>query len=429
MKFRTDGMRGLAKNFNLNGIRAMGQYIAMSSKIRPILIGRDTRKSGGEFVNALIEGISSTGQKVISAGFLPTPAISFLTKKYGAGYGVMVTASHNPKEYNGLKFFDVNGKKIPKCVQSALERVYEYPGLLDFESDYRYVEEVDKVGQELYLSSIKPQDFKLGGFEKKIVLDLANGATSLIGERLFKELDFNPIVYNSYVLSGNINDNCGSCHPEFISRKVREEGAYCGIALDGDGDRVIFCDEKGKVIDGDQILTYLAIDSKFRNGLNGLVLTDYSNYAVDDYLAQKNILVERVRNGDINVMNKMRELGINLGGEKSGHIVLGNNKGSGDGLHSAVELLSRIDLGIPISEQLDLVKMNPQTLFNIPLKASLNGDGRKVQDLALDLSNEYDLRRIFVRESGTEALLRVLVEGESSDHFGDVKKRIKAILP
>lgn len=427
MKFGTDGIRGKFEDFNLEQFKQIGYFLGTAAKSRNVAIGNDSRESCKPLFDAIATGVNASGNIVVDCGVIPTPGLSFLTKDLDCGYGVQITASHNSAEYNGIKIFDLNGRKLSSSAQNLIlyDSIHN-----SFEGNLNgtMIRNLSKKGRERYLEFILKNSGKNIGNGVRVAVDCANGATAGFAEELFFKLGFNPEIYNSG--SGLINDECGSCYPEFIGQKVKNTNAYCGICFDGDGDRVIFCDEYGATISGDQLISFLALDLNKKNSLENktVVLTDYSNLAVDEYLGWNGITVSRVANGDRNVMTEMIDNKYNLGGENSGHIIMNKFIGSGDALYSAAQILSRLDFSNFISNQLNLVKMNPQKLFNIPLSKKLNGDFVKFENLAEILKIEYNLDRVFVRESGTEPILRVLVEGDDLGKVGEVKKAFKNLL-
>ena len=430
MKFRTDGIRAKVNEFEDDKIRDMGKCLAVKSGLNPIVVGRDTRSSGKSFFNLFIEGVKLGGGRVFDVGILPTPAISFLTKFFECDFGVQITASHNSIDYNGFKFFDSNGRKICGDVQRYIERSYNLGFDLEFsdvvDNSFVVIDKVE-VSQNIYVKYLlESLSKKVDGCGKKIVIDCANGATSLIIKRVFEDFNFDCIFYNYDIENDLINEKCGSCYPEFICKRVVEEKAYLGVAFDGDGDRIILCDEKGNVIDGDQILTFLAICYKRKDELlkDVLVVTDYTNFAVDEYLKDYGINVVRVRNGDINVTNKIVKSGYNLGGEKSGHIILDDKVGSGDGILCVLKLLFNLDLNRNVSEQLSLVEMNPEILINI--EVDFDFELESILRFGAKFEILHNLKRVFIRKSGTENKLRVLMEADYDFYY--LKDEFESII-
>ncbi|HOV69634.1 MAG TPA: phosphoglucosamine mutase, partial [Clostridia bacterium] len=344
--FGTDGVRGVANRdltfelaFNLG--RA-GAYV-LTSKIRKpkILIGRDTRISGNMLEAAMIAGITSMGADVLLVGVLPTPAVAFLTRYYSADAGIMISASHNPVEYNGIKIFDSKGYKLPDAVEDKIEGIISngYPMPYPTGIDIGRVIHAKNAHTD-YMDFLKSTvDVKFDGL--KIALDCANGAASDIAARVF--LDLGAEVFPTYNTPDgtNINKNCGSTHPEVISRIAVELGVDAGLAFDGDSDRIIASDERGGIVDGDRIMTICALDMCKRGLLkkNTVVTTVMSNMGMDLALREADCRMVRTSVGDRYVLEKMISDGYNLGGEQSGHIIFLDHNTTGDGILSGLQLL------------------------------------------------------------------------------------------
>jgi phosphoglucosamine mutase len=430
--FGTDGIRGLAneKAMSPETLMAIGKaagLVASEETSSPrIVIGKDTRLSGYMVESALTAGLVSVGAKPILLGPLPTPAVSMLTHSLRADMGIMITASHNPYFDNGIKFFRANGCKV--CDETELK----IENLVVGRSSAKSIA-ADKIGQASrldgahgrYTESVKstiPNGISLNGL--KIVLDCANGAAYKVAPEIFWELgaDVIPIGVNPDGI--NINQKCGATDTKAMRSKVIQEGADIGIALDGDGDRIIVCDERGQVIDGDQILALIAGHWFEQDRLkgNGVAATVMSNMGLANYLSELGLELHRSAVGDRNVVKSMRENGLNLGGEQSGHIVLADFACTGDGLIAGLQVLSAlVEKQQRASEICNVFKPYPQVIKNVPLSPEIQLDQGRV-DEAVQAAETIlgSSGRILVRKSGTEPLVRVMAEGENISIIEDV---------
>ena len=423
--FGTDGLRGRVGSFPMlpeTALRlglAAGQYFRNGKKRHRVLIGKDTRISGYIFENALTSGFCAAGMDVHLVGPMPTPAISFLTRNMRCDLGVVISASHNPFMDNGIKFFDADGFKLPDSVEDEISAMIMNPGQ---EWDYPEPEKVGKAFRIVdspgrYIVSLKhsfPQGKTLDGV--KIVLDCANGATYKVAPMVFTELGAEVVLMGVEPDGVNINENCGSLHPEALAERVVAEGADVGLALDGDGDRLIVCDEKGVVLDGDQIMALCAMDKLGRGALPGgmLVATVMSNMALEVFMREQGGTLLRTPVGDRYVAEAMRREGAMLGGEQSGHLIFMDHSTTGDGILAALQLL-RIMLSKdqPMSELAHLLTPYPQVLVNVPVACKIPFDKapaltEAVRDAEASLG---DTGRVLLRYSGTESKCRVMVEG------------------
>ena len=375
--FGTDGVRGKAGDF-LDAItvlklaKAAGIYFRKHSTTKKILVGKDTRRSGYMIENALVSGLTAVGYDVIQIGPMPTPAIAYLTESMRCDAGIMISASHNPYEDNGIKFFDNHGNKLNTTCEKAIETIFNNDELMQNEQvTGRNIGASKRIDDVIgrYIVSIKssfPRDLNLSGL--RIVLDCANGAAYKVGPTILQELGADVIVVNNKPDGFNINEDCGAMHPEHIGKLIREYRADIGLALDGDADRLVIIDEKGEVVDGDKLIgalcNYLNEEKLLRG--NGCVATVMSNKALEDYLSSKGIDLFRSDVGDKYVLEVMKEKGINFGGEQSGHIIFSDTAKTGDGLASALQVLALIlKSGKKASEVLNPFELYPQILHNM----------------------------------------------------------------
>ena len=442
--FGTDGIRGIAYQYPVtpetgyNLGRALVRILKSKGIKQEITIGRDTRISGESLEHGICSGIQAESGKVYRLGVTPTPAVAYLTRKLGAGAGIVISASHNPYEYNGFKVFSDQGFKLSEQEEADLEKkilAMPVPQEIKTEKLSPADLEIPFDPNEAYLSFLKQSvedDIDISGL--KIVLDCSNGATSRIAPQLFKDLGLEV----SQVLFANpdgknINLNCGSEHTSTLQETVLETKADIGIAFDGDGDRFIAIDEKGEVVDGDQILIICAkmlLDrKKLKNNL--LISTVMSNLGLKQGLEKLGIRHLSSSVGDRHVMEVMRANDAILGGEESGHIIFFDYHSTGDGLLSAIQFLRAIKfLGQPVSKIKTLMSIFPKILLNIPVAtkpeiSSLPGLTSIIQKVEQDLG---DKGRVLVRYSGTEPLLRVMVEGEDETMIKSYAHKIADIV-
>ncbi|RMG85027.1 MAG: phosphoglucosamine mutase [Candidatus Dadabacteria bacterium] len=430
--FGTDGIRGVA---NIEPMTAemmvrLGRAAAHVFKERKsgrhrIVIGKDTRLSGYMLENALASGICSMGVDILLVGPLPTPGIAFITSSMRADAGVVISASHNPYQDNGIKFFDRDGFKLPDEVEAEIEE-HIFNGELDHVRPT--AEEVgkafrvdDAVGRYVvYLKSTFPSHLTLEGI--RIVVDCANGAAYRVAPAVFEELGAEVIPIGIHPDGSNINADCGSLHPECVAEEVRARGAHLGIALDGDADRVIVVDEHGNEVDGDHIMAICARDLQARGRLKGgaVVATVMSNLGLERSLAEVGLGLVRTRVGDRYVVERMRADGYNFGGEQSGHLVFLDHATTGDGVLAALQLLAVVvGSGKPLSELARVMEAVPQVLQNVRVREKrpvedLPGVQRVLRAVEAELGRDG---RVLVRYSGTEPKLRVMVEGDDEDRI------------
>jgi phosphoglucosamine mutase len=425
--FGTDGVRGVANEEPMTGEMAMrigraAAYLFRNKRGRHrIVVGKDTRLSGYMLETALASGICSMGGDVLLVGPLPTPGIAFITVDMRADAGVMISASHNPYSDNGIKIFSGNGFKLPDEMEHRIEELI-FSGTLErmrptgtevgkaFRID-------DAMGRyAVFLKHTFPEHLTLEGL--KIVLDCAHGAAYRVAPTVLEELGAEVLSVGVEPDGENINLNCGSLHPELISGLVREKGGDLGLTLDGDGDRVIFADQTGKVIDGDHLMAICALDMMREGRLkkNTLVATVMSNMGLEMVIKEAGGRMVRAAVGDRYVVEEMVKGGYNLGGEQSGHIVFLDHNTTGDGMLTALQVLSVMQkMGTTLAELANVMKVFPQTQRSVRVKTKKDLFGiPPIQRLIKEYEKELgDQGRILVRYSGTEPLLRIMIEGEN----------------
>lgn len=434
--FGTDGIRGIA-NKDLTPELAFkvgraGAYVLAKGKKGAILVGKDTRKSGDMLEAAITAGICSIGLDVISVGVVPTPAVAYLTKKYDALGGVVISASHNPVEYNGIKFFNEKGFKLADEVEEEIEKYI----LNDGEIPLRPIkEEIGKVivnnkAYRDYIEHLKNTiNNDLRGL--KIAVDCGNGAVYKIAPELLKELGAEVIVVNDKPDGSNINVECGSTNPSVVQSLVLETKADIGLSFDGDADRLIAVDEKGDIIDGDHILaicgTYLHKNNKLKN--NTIVGTVMTNIGLDIYLKSKGINIVKTKVGDRYVLEEMLANGYVLGGEQSGHIIFLEHSTTGDGLATSLQLVNIMkETGKKASELNNLMTSYPQVLVNAKVKNELKNSYLDDHKIKAEIDKVEDMLqgegRVVIRPSGTEPLIRVMIEGKDMDKIERLAKEL-----
>ena len=423
--FGTDGVRGVAgKELTVELAMQLGQagacVLAKNTSHKPvILVGCDTRISGGMLANALMAGITSVGADVIYVGVAPTPAVAYLTRRYRADAGVVISASHNPVEFNGIKFFDAHGFKLPDATEDEIEDIIKNgldasaskTGLEVGRIDYRF-----DAADEYINHSVNAVDVDLTGM--KIVADCAEGASHRTSVQALKRLGAEVIAIHDRPDGTNINKDCGSTHLGELCSRVVEEKADAGVAFDGDADRFLAVDEKGQVIDGDQIMAIVGLDMKERGKLSGdrLVVTVMSNLGLTIMADKNEINLEQTKVGDRYVLERMKETGANLGGEQSGHIIFLDENTTGDGLLSALHLLEVMKRsGKKLSELAGVMEVLPQALVNAKASNEKKHDFMQSEAVAgaiKALEDKYAGEgRVLIRPSGTEPLVRVMIEG------------------
>jgi phosphoglucosamine mutase len=422
--FGTDGIRGTVNQGHINGEKffkfglAAGTYFNNQKKTKQTaIIAKDTRLSGYTLEPALVSGLASAGMHIFTLGPLPTNGLAMLTKKMKANMGIMITASHNPYYDNGLKLFGPDGLKLSDVIEKKIERIIDSQTSIHLSKPNTLgrVKRLEDANQN-YIKILKsnfPNSFNLKGM--KIILDCANGAGYKAGPELLSSLGARVISIGVKPNGININDKCGSTYPNNISKAVKKYKADLGIALDGDADRIILSDEKGKIIDGDQIIGMLARrwkDKKILRG--GVVGTLMSNYGLEKFLKSKDIKFTRASVGDRYVKEKMKNYKYNLGGEQSGHIILGKFATTGDGLLVALEVLFSLRKGKKASTLFNVFKPIPQILENIIVK-NKNIISYSKTKLAITKAEKLikNQGRLLIRKSGTEPKIRIM--GESNN--------------
>ena len=422
--FGTDGIRGTVNSKNINGDMffkfglASGTYFKSQKKRKQIaIIAKDTRLSGYTLEPAIVSGLTSAGMHVYTLGPLPTNGLAMLTKKMRANMGIMITASHNPHYDNGLKLFGPDGMKLSDKIEKKIEKLID-KNITNNLSNPEKLGRVKRLetGTKNYLKILKKnftKEFNLRGL--RIVIDCANGAGYKAGPELLKSLGAKVIAIGVNPNGLNINNNCGSTYPNKIKQAVKKYKAHLGISLDGDADRIIMCDENGNIIDGDQIIAALAKRWKSKKMLKGGVVgTLMSNYGLEKFFKSEKIKFLRANVGDRYVKEKMQKNNFNLGGEQSGHIILGKFATTGDGLLVALEVLFAIRKRKKASIFFNKFKKIPQILKNIEVKDKSiikNFEVKKSIKIAEKLMNGQG--RILVRKSGTELKIRVMGESEN----------------
>jgi phosphoglucosamine mutase len=439
--FGTDGVRGVAgSELTTELAHALGRaavtVLAVEAKHRPVfLLGRDPRESGTWLEDALVGGIHEAGGDVLLAGVEPTPAVAFLTIDTGADAGVVISASHNPPEYNGIKFFGADGMKLPDAVEDKIESTLRDPvptPLIEGSI------QVLKGGRERYLAHlVKAAGARLDGMT--IVVDCANGAASNLAPGLYERLGATVHAIHASPNGKNINVDCGALHPEVAGSAVLELGADAGVSHDGDADRALFVDHLGRVIDGDQVLAACAIAMKEASTLtnDAVVTTVMANLGFHRSMREAGITVSATKVGDRYVLEEMLEEGVMLGGEQSGHLIFRDHATTGDGLLTAVRFLSlAAGTGRTVAELADVMQRYPQVMENVRVRSLAELDeATPVWDAVRAAEEELaESGRVLVRASGTEPLVRVMVEAETEDvarrHMetiaGEVRKHLGA---
>ena len=438
--FGTDGIRGAINSKNINGDMffkfglASGTYFKSQKKRKQTaIIAKDTRLSGYTLEPALVSGLTSAGMHVYTLGPLPTNGLAMLTKSMKANMGIMITASHNPHHDNGLKLFGPDGMKLSDKIEKKIENLID-KNIKKNLSNPKKLGRVKRLesGTKDYLKILKKnfsKEFNLRGL--RIVIDCANGAGYKAGPELLRSLGAKVISIGINPNGLNINNKCGSTYPNKIKFAVKKNNAHLGISLDGDADRIIMCDEKGNIIDGDQIIAALATRWKNKKMLKGGVVgTLMSNYGLEKFFKSEKIKFIRANVGDRYVKEKMKKNNFNLGGEQSGHIILGKFATTGDGLLVALEVLFAIRKGKKASDFFNKFQKTPQILKNIAVKDKeiiKNIEVKKSIKIAEKLIKGQG--RILVRKSGTESKIRVMAESNNKKLLNNciniISKRIK----
>lgn len=424
--FGTDGVRGIA-NEELTPLLAMqlgqaGAYVLSKKNAHKptIMVGCDTRISGDMLANALMAGACSVGANCVFVGVIPTPAVAYLTRKYKVDAGVVISASHNPVEFNGIKFFDGNGFKLPDALEDEIEELIKnnmqgvkFPtgsgvGKIKYRTDAK---------EEYVNKAIQSVNVDLSGL--KIVVDCAEGASYYTSVEALKELGGNIVSIHNNPDGTNINANCGSTHMEELQARVVYEKANVGLAFDGDADRMLAVDENGNIVDGDQIMAIVGKHMRSQGKLKNdtIVATVMSNLGFFLMAERENLKVEQTKVGDRYVLERMKEIDASLGGEQSGHVIFLDENTTGDGLLSALHLLQvMVETGRPLSELATIMEVLPQALVNAKVANHKKDKYMEFPEIAQaiqDLEKKYAGEgRVLIRPSGTEPLVRVMIEGK-----------------
>lgn len=440
--FGTDGVRGVA-NEELTTTLAMqlgqaGAYVlTKENEHKPtIMVGCDTRISSDMLANALMAGACSVGANAVYVGVVPTPAVAYLTKKYKVDAGVVISASHNPVEFNGIKFFDENGYKLSDSLEDEIEDLIKsdmkgikFPtgasvGKIKYRTDAR---------EEYINHAIQSIPVDLTGM--KVVMDCAEGASFYTSVEAIKEMGAEVVAIHTNPDGANINANCGSTHMEELMARVVYEKANIGLAFDGDADRLLAVDENGKVVDGDEIMAIIGNYMKQKGTLkdNTIVATVMSNLGFFLMAKDKKIKAEQTKVGDRYVLERMKEIGANLGGEQSGHIIFLDENTTGDGLLSALHLLQvMVDTNKPLSELAKVMEVLPQALLNAKVpthKKDRYMDYPEIAEAIAEISKKFAGEgRVLIRPSGTEPLVRVMIEGKDQAQIEKEAKRLATLI-
>jgi len=440
--FGTDGVRGIANVYPMTTEMAMqlgrgAAYIFKNKNRRPkIVIGKDTRLSGYMIENAISSGICSMGVDVLLVGPLPTPGIAFITSSMRADAGVVISASHNPFQDNGIKFFSRDGFKLPDELEEEIEELIFSNGIIHLRPTAEEVGKAfridDAVGRYVvFLKNSFPRDLTLDGV--KIAVDCAHGAAYKVAPAVFEELGAEVVLTGVKPNGQNINAGCGSLYPEVVAKLVVESGAHIGVAFDGDADRLICADEKGRILDGDHLMAICAAHMlrEERLNLSTLVTTVMSNMGLEVALRSRGGRLERTAVGDRYVVERMRAGGFNLGGEQSGHVIFLDYNTTGDGVLSALRLLEVMLLqGKPLSELAAIMERYPQHLINVRVKERKPIEANPEIARAVRLVEEKlgGHGRVLIRPSGTEPVIRVMVEGRDRDLVVELAQETAAVI-
>ncbi len=439
--FGTDGVRGVAnKELTVDLAFKLGQagayVLAEQAKKPKVIIGKDTRISGDMLESALAAGLCSVGAEVILVGVIPTPAVAYLTRLYKADAGIVISASHNPMEYNGIKFFNNKGFKLSDEIEEKIESL-----ILDNSEKIQLVTD-EKIGRVAYKNDAV-DDYRnfakstistaLNGM--KIAVDCANGASSVTAKKVLEDLGATVFVINNNPNGTNINANCGSTHIEQLSDYVKKTNADIGIAFDGDADRVLATDENGVLVDGDKIMAICALDMKEQGKLNDnvIVATVMSNLGLFIMADEKGLDVKKTKVGDRYVLEEMYKNHYSIGGEQSGHIIILEHNTTGDGLVTALQLLSVVKKsGKKVSELASVMEILPQVLINAKVKNENKNAytenpeiNSEIQKIEAEFSGNG---RVLIRPSGTEPLVRVMIEGKDINIITERAEKLAKLI-
>ncbi len=440
--FGTDGVRGVA-NEELTPLLAMqlgqaGAYVLTKEKEHKptIMVGCDTRISGDMLANALMAGVCSVGANAVYVGVIPTPAVAYLTRKYKVDAGVVISASHNPVEFNGIKFFDGNGYKLPDEMEDEIEALIKsdmkdvpFPtgsrvGKIKYRTDAR---------EEYINHAIQSVPVDLTGM--KVVVDAAEGASFYTSVEAIKELGAEVIAIHNNPDGTNINANCGSTHMEELQARVVYEKANIGLAFDGDADRLLAVDENGNLVDGDQIMAIVGNHMRSQGKLkkDTIVVTVMTNLGFTLMAKEQNLNIETTKVGDRYVLERMKEIGASLGGEQSGHVIFLDENTTGDGLLSALHLLQvLVDTGKPLSELSQIMTVLPQALVNAKVPNHKKDHYMEYPEIASAIAKLEEMfageGRVLIRPSGTEPKVRVMIEGKDQALIDAEAKKLADLI-
>ena len=437
--FGTDGIRGkvgehpITADFVLRLGWAAGKVLTRHADGKKrVLIGKDTRVSGYMFESALEAGLIAAGINVFMLGPMPTPAVAYLTRAFRASAGIVISASHNPVEDNGIKFFAGDGYKLPDELELEIEALLDQPIVTNCSHELGKAKRIDDAGGR-YIEFCKgtlPPGFNLAGM--KIVLDCANGATYDVAPKVFKELGAKVLTMANDPDGFNINERCGSTYPQGLQKIVVAEGADLGIAFDGDGDRVLFVDGEGEIVDGDELLYLLASHRKKIQGeCSGVAGTLMSNFGLEIAMRDLGIPFARTKVGDRYVVEAMRENGWTLGGENSGHILCSDLNTTGDGIVSALQVMRvLVESDEPLGKLKKGMSKFPQHMINVRLREKIDiGAFPAVDEAVAQAEAELANRgRVLLRPSGTEPVIRVMVEGEDRTQVEKLASNIAEVV-
>ena len=420
--FGTDGIRGrtniapMTAEVALRVGQAAGTHFLRGDHRHRVVIGKDTRLSGYMMESAMVAGFTSVGMDVVLLGPMPTPAVAMLTRSMRADLGVMISASHNKYQDNGIKLFGPDGYKLSDEDERSIEALLEgKPELVPAEKIGRAKRIDDAKGRYVHFAkSTFPERLRLDGL--KVVVDCANGAAYQVAPEALWELGAEVVPLGVAPDGTNINDGCGSTDPDALSAAVVASGAHIGLALDGDADRLIVVDEQGTLVDGDQLMALIALHARDLGELrgDGVVATVMSNLGLERKLEAEGLKLHRTKVGDRYVLEAMRRLGCNVGGEQSGHIILTDHATTGDGLVAGLQILAAlVERGIPASELLRQFEPVPQLLKNVRYAGGKPLEAASVKAAIADAESQLDGKgRLLIRKSGTEPLIRVMAEGD-----------------
>ena len=437
--FGTDGIRGrvgedpITADFILKLGWAAGKVLTKyaEGKKNRVIIGKDTRVSGYMFESALEAGLIAAGVDVDLLGPMPTPAIAYLTRTFRAAAGIVISASHNPVEDNGIKFFAADGYKLPDEIELEIEALIAQPLITNGSNSLGKARRIhDASGRYVeFCKGTLPLGFNLSGV--KVALDCANGATYNTAPRVFKELGASVVTIGNAPDGFNINRECGSTHMQALQEVVQQEQADVGIALDGDGDRVLFVDSNGEIVDGDELLYVIAQHRHSHNNCNGVVGTQMSNLGLELALSEMNIPFERAKVGDRYVVEALKANDWVLGGESSGHILCGELNTTGDGIVSALQvMLALADANKTLAQLKSEMTKFPQMMINVNLPKRVDiSQNLQINQVVAEAEKRLDGRgRVLLRPSGTEPVIRVMVEGEDSVLVNNLVNQIADVV-